>query len=71
MPIEVSLRLLESAHERLVHLLQAVQPSLFARQIVHPDSGEHNLDYLLEMYAWHGRHHTAHITGLRERQGWR
>lgn len=71
LPIEVSLRLLESAHERLVHLLQAVQPSLFARQIVHPENGPMTLDAMVSLYAWHGRHHTAHVTGLRERQGWR
>ena len=69
--VEVSLRLLEPLHERLVHLLQAAPPASFARQIVHPESGPMTLDSLLGIYAWHGRHHTAHITGLRDRQGWR
>ncbi|MGH2569557.1 MAG: metal-dependent hydrolase, partial [Bacteroidota bacterium] len=36
----------------------------------HPESGLMNLDALLQLYAWHGRHHTAHITSLRERMGW-
>jgi uncharacterized damage-inducible protein DinB len=71
LPVDVSLRLLENLHERLVHLLQSVQPSLFARQIFHPENGPMTLDALLSLYAWHGRHHTAHITGLRDRQGWR
>jgi uncharacterized damage-inducible protein DinB len=71
LPIDVSLRLLDNLHERLVHLLQAVQPSMFTRSIVHPENGPMTLDALLSLYAWHGRHHTAHITGLRERQGWR
>ena len=71
LPIDVSLRLLENVHERLVHLLQAVQPSQFARTIMHPENGPMTLDELLCVYAWHGRHHTAHITGLRDREGWR
>jgi uncharacterized damage-inducible protein DinB len=70
-PIDVSLRLLETLHERLVHLLHVTQPSLFSRTIVHQENGPMTLDALVSMYAWHGRHHTAHITGLRERQGWR
>jgi uncharacterized damage-inducible protein DinB len=69
-PIEVSLKLLEHLHERLVHLLRSTPPSAFSRQIVHPENGPMTLDALLSMYAWHGRHHTAHVTGLRERQGW-
>jgi uncharacterized damage-inducible protein DinB len=71
LPIDISLRLLENLHERLVHLLQSVQPSMFSRQIMHPENGPMTLDALVSMYAWHGRHHTAHITGLRDRQGWR
>jgi len=71
LPVDVSLRILESMHERLVHLLQAVQPSMFARTIMHPENGPMTLDQVLNVYAWHGRHHAAHITGLRDRQGWR
>jgi uncharacterized damage-inducible protein DinB len=68
--IDVSLRLLESLHDRLVHLLHLTQPSLFSRTINHPENGPMTLDALVSMYSWHGRHHTAHITGLRDRQGW-
>jgi uncharacterized damage-inducible protein DinB len=70
LPIEVSLRLLDALHERWVHLLRSVPGSSFARTIYHPENGPMTLDALVSMYAWHGRHHTAHITGLRQRQGW-
>jgi uncharacterized damage-inducible protein DinB len=70
LPVEVSLHLLENLHERLVHLLRSTPPSSFARTIVHPENGPMTLDTLLGIYAWHGAHHTAHITGLRARQGW-
>jgi hypothetical protein len=42
----------------------------FARTAVHPDMGLMKVDDFLQMYAWHGRHHTAHITELRKRMGW-
>jgi uncharacterized damage-inducible protein DinB len=71
LPIDVSLRLLEAMHERLVHLLQSTPPSAFARTVVHPEGGPMTLDTLVSIYSWHGRHHTAHITRLREREGWR
>jgi uncharacterized damage-inducible protein DinB len=70
LPIDVSLRLLDALHERFVHLLRAMPESSFQRTIFHPENGPMTLDALLGMYAWHGRHHTAHITGLRQRQGW-
>ena len=43
----------------------------FARTFVHPERGQGRLDSTLAMYAWHCRHHAAHITGLRERMGWK
>ena len=70
LPVETSLRLLEAVHERLVHVLRTVPASSFQRRIFHPENGPMTLDALVSMYAWHGRHHTAHITGLRQRQGW-
>lgn len=69
-PIEVSLTLLDAVHRRLVALLRAMRPEDFAREYVHPETGRHNLDYLLALYAWHGPHHVAHVTALRERSGW-
>jgi uncharacterized damage-inducible protein DinB len=68
--IEVSLTLLESLHARWTVLLRSLAESDFQRKFVHPDSGPHDLDWLLGLYAWHGNHHVAHITGLRERMGW-
>ena len=69
-PIDVSLALLEALHGRWVLLLRALGPGEFARTIQHPEWGRPTLDGMLAMYAWHGRHHTAHITTLRERMGW-
>lgn len=70
LPVEVSLTLLETLHARWVNLLQSLPPEAFERRYVHPESGEHTLNYLVSMYAWHSRHHTAHVTSLRERKGW-
>jgi hypothetical protein len=69
-PIEVSLALLERLHERWVQLLSAITPEEWARTYRHPESGVHKLDALLAVYAWHGPHHVAHVTSLRQRQGW-
>ncbi|MDQ6829247.1 MAG: putative metal-dependent hydrolase [Gemmatimonadota bacterium] len=69
-PIEPSLTLLEALHVRWSTLLRAMTPQDFARQINHPESGKAPLDRFLALYSWHGKHHVAHITALRERQGW-
>ena len=69
-PIEVSLRLLEALHERWVILLRSFDDADWAREIQHPEIGRMRLDALLSLYEWHGPHHVAHITGLRERNGW-
>ena len=70
LPITVSLHLLDALHERLAHLLRTVPASAYARSVIHPDNGPMTMDALLSTYAWHGKHHTAHVTGLRQRQGW-
>jgi len=69
-PVEVSLNLLESLHARWVVLLKSLAPSDFARAFRHPDIGVVSLAQNACLYGWHGRHHTAHITSLRERMGW-
>jgi uncharacterized damage-inducible protein DinB len=69
-PVEVSLKLLEPLHERWVRLLRSVKTEEYARTLVHPDYGVKNVDWLLFLYSWHGRHHTAHITELRKQKGW-
>jgi uncharacterized damage-inducible protein DinB len=70
-PIEVSLTLLASLHQRWVTLLKSMTPQQFARTFRHPELGEVSLDRNLALYAWHGAHHVGHITSLRERMGWK
>jgi uncharacterized damage-inducible protein DinB len=70
LPIGVSLSLLYGIHERLVHLLRATPDESFARRLTHPQNGPMTMDSLLSIYAWHGRHHAAHITALRDRMKW-
>lgn len=69
-PVELSLALLERLHARWVALLERLPDAAFARRWTHPASGEHGVDELVQMYAWHGGHHVAHVTSLREREGW-
>jgi len=69
-PVDVSLNLLESLHSRWAVLLRSLKPEDFQKKFVHPESGPHDLDWLLSLYSWHGNHHLAHITGLRERMAW-
>jgi hypothetical protein len=70
-PIAVSVALLRTLHQRWVILLQAMRTEDFARQLNHPERGIETLDSKLAEYAWHGQHHVAHITSLRELLGWR
>ena len=70
-PIEISLALLESLHSRWTLLLRSLSPADFAREFRHPELGTVSLDKNLALYAWHGQHHVAHITGLRDRMGWK
>lgn len=69
-PAETSLRLLDGLHARWTALLKGMTDEDFARKVEHPVSGTMALDRLLALYSWHGRHHTAHITALRQRMGW-
>ena len=69
-PVEVSLRLLDALHERWVRLLRSVKEPEFARTFRHPEHGVRTLDWMLFLYAWHGKHHTAHVTELRKQKGW-
>ena len=68
--LETSFALLEALHERWVLLLRSLGPRDFSRTFRHPEQGTMTLDRALAYYAWHGRHHVAHITALRERMGW-
>lgn len=66
-PVEVSLVLLENLHDRWVRLLRSLTPSDWKRAFKHPEMGAMALEKALAMYAWHGKHHTAHIAELRKR----
>ncbi len=69
-PIEVSLSLLEAVHTRWVTLLRALTAEDFRRRWNHPEAGVHDLDWLIALYDWHGNHHVAHVTSLREQMKW-
>lgn len=70
MPIEVSQTLLDAVHARWDALWRSLEPEHFARVLVHPEHGERTVDWLVFVYSWHGKHHTAHITELRKQKGW-
>jgi uncharacterized damage-inducible protein DinB len=69
-PNEVSLALLDNLHLRWVRLLRSLGQDDWSRTLRHPEMGVMPLEKTLAIYAWHGRHHTAHITELRKRMGW-
>jgi hypothetical protein len=69
-PVETSLALLENLHKRWVVLLGSLTPAEWERKFRHPKMGPVTLNQTLALYAWHGRHHVAHITSLRERNRW-
>jgi uncharacterized damage-inducible protein DinB len=69
-PAEVSLAMLDALHARWGALLAALDAESFARTLRHPEIGEITLDFLVELYAWHGAHHAAHVEQLRARRGW-
>jgi hypothetical protein len=68
--VEPSLVLLESLHARWVPLLRSLSDADLKRTLRHPELGLVSLEKNAALYAWHGRHHVAHITALRERMGW-
>ena len=69
-PLEVSLAMLEPLHDRWVRLLRRMKQEQWKRTFRHPELGLMPLDKNLALYAWHGKHHVAHITELRKRMGW-
>lgn len=69
-PVETSLVLLEKLHERWVNLLRGMSEEAWKRRYVHPEMGPVPLERALGLYAWHSKHHTAHVTELRKRNGW-
>ena len=69
-PVGPSLDLLAGLHHRWTAVLEGMSGADFQRTLHHPEAGSFRLDQLLAMYAWHGQHHTAHVLGLRAREGW-
>ena len=69
-PIDVSLDLLAAVHARWVPVLRGLTPDDYERPLRHPESGPMRVETLVALYAWHGGHHVAHITRLRERERW-
>ena len=71
MPVNISVTLLHALHARWTELLISISGDTWNRTVVHPEYNKTmTLWYLLGMYAWHSKHHTAHITELRERMSW-
>jgi hypothetical protein len=70
-PVDASLRLLAAMHERWTILLQSLTEEQFrTRAFSHPQRGLLTIDKAIQLYAWHGPHHTAHVANLRARKGW-
>jgi hypothetical protein len=69
-PIALSLDLLDALHGRWIWFLRSLKQKDFGRTFRHPELGIVSVDKNIALYAWHGQHHVAHITSLRERMGW-
>jgi len=70
-PVSLSLDIVDALHKRWVAFLRSLPESAFARTLDHPENGTMSLADIVFLYEWHGRHHTAHITSHRRRQGWK
>jgi hypothetical protein len=69
-PIEMSLGLLDALHARWMSLVEPLTEAQWKRTFLHPELGARDLEQTMSLYAWHGRHHVAHITRLRDSMGW-
>lgn len=70
LPVQPSLGVLDGVHQRWTALLRSLSEGDYQRTFQHPERGSMSLDANLALYSWHGRHHLAHVTRLRERMGW-
>ena len=71
LPVEVSIAILEPLHARWVQMLRKISGDQLSRSVFHPESKrEMSVKFLMNLYAWHGKHHTAHVTELRKRSDW-
>ena len=68
--VETSLQLLESLHERWLQFLRSLDTEDLARTFQHSELGTVTIQQNIALYGWHGRHHVAHVTALREREDW-
>lgn len=69
-PLSLSLEMIDGLHARWVLLLNSLSDAEFEKGYVHPENGRQSLEQVVALYAWHGRHHTAHIAELRKRSKW-
>ena len=69
-PVDISLNLLTALHRRWVLLLRSLTEEQWQRGYTHPDNGRQTIAEAAALYEWHSRHHLAHITELRKRNGW-
>ncbi|MCU0453362.1 MAG: putative metal-dependent hydrolase [Bacteroidetes bacterium] len=69
-PIDLSISIIEALHARWAMMLESFTSADFERRVQHPENGPMDVDRLLQLYAWHGRHHCAHVTELRRVKGW-
>ncbi|MDE3142759.1 MAG: DinB family protein, partial [Bacteroidota bacterium] len=70
-PVNVSITLLHALHQRWYATIKDLSQDEFERTVVHPEHGRKmTLWFLLGMYAWHGKHHVAHISALRKNKNW-
>lgn len=71
LPIDVSLSLIAPLHERMVYVLRTIKGDQFDRTVHHPESKrDMSVKFLIALYAWHSKHHVAHITELRKKLNW-
>jgi uncharacterized damage-inducible protein DinB len=70
LPIDISLAIIDGVHKRWSTLLNSMTDADFQKIFRHPETGDWTLAGALALYAWHSKHHTAHITRLKEREGW-
>ena len=70
-PVEVSLNILDAIHHRMNLMLRNLTVDDLDRTFYHPENKTtRTLKTILALYAWHSRHHLAHITELKKRKGW-
>lgn len=69
-PVSVSLNLISALHERWANLISGLTPEQLSKKLQHPENSYNSVDKVICTYAWHGKHHAAHITSLRKRMGW-